>query len=78
MPDSIAPAPDDAAAYEHYFATLSAIAALQFQIPAADADVLANDVLLASLRHRLNETNAERWLIGAITSAARGYRGGLG
>ncbi|HEV7764458.1 MAG TPA: hypothetical protein VGQ76_05615 [Thermoanaerobaculia bacterium] len=74
MPDSIAPEAGDEAAYEHYFATLSAIAALQFQIPAADAEVLANEVLLASLRHRLNESNAERWLVGAITSAARGYR----
>jgi DNA-directed RNA polymerase specialized sigma24 family protein len=75
MPDSITPEADDAAAYEYYFSTLSTLAASHFETSAADAEGLAHEVLLASLRHRLNEANAEGWLFGAITCAVHNHRG---
>lgn len=61
--------------YESHFPILAEIASSRFNIPEADAEELAHEVLLASLGH-LDTPEPEVWLHASLTYAARRRSGG--
>ncbi|HEY0142640.1 MAG TPA: hypothetical protein VGF48_17205 [Thermoanaerobaculia bacterium] len=59
--------------YERYASRLIEIALVQFGIPGIEAERLAHEVFLVSIRH-ITESNAEARLIAAMTVAAGRYK----
>lgn len=66
---------EDAAFYDRHFGTLVQIAISRFALGDEDAEAIAHDVLLSALHHIAGIPNPRRWLIGAVTHAAKKYRG---
>jgi RNA polymerase sigma factor (sigma-70 family) len=61
------------AIYDRYFDLLVQIASFKFQVPDADAEALAHDVLIGYLRKAATVVDLRPWLIGAICYASRHY-----
>jgi hypothetical protein len=62
---------DAAALYVQHFEMLKDIATSQFHLAPDDAEALAGDVLIASLRH----SRSTEWLTGAMIYAIRSHLG---
>lgn len=58
---------DDAAGYARDLDMLKEIGMAKFQLPADEAEAIAADVLIASLRH----SRSMEWLTGAMICAVR-------
>jgi RNA polymerase sigma factor (sigma-70 family) len=59
--------------YRRWATTLREIAAKKFHVPPEDAEALVNDVFIAYLLRIEHIRNPEKWLIGAVCHASRGY-----
>jgi hypothetical protein len=64
--------------YGHHFATLAELAVTGFHIPKDDAESLAVEIVVGSLRHTEGQSPEEvqNFLHGAMTCAARTYAEG--
>ncbi|HYC92522.1 MAG TPA: sigma-70 family RNA polymerase sigma factor [Thermoanaerobaculia bacterium] len=60
-------------AYAKHYAAVHFIAAVQFRIPAADADQLVHDVFLAFLRHHETVGDSGAWLVASARNACISY-----
>lgn len=63
--------PDDAEEYIQHFEMLKDLATSQYHLAPDDAEALAGDVLIASLRH----SRSTEWLTGAMLYAIRSHLG---
>jgi RNA polymerase sigma factor (sigma-70 family) len=61
------------AEYRRLSALLRQIAEKKFRVPPDDAEALVNDVFIAYLLRIESVRNPEKWLVGAICHASRGY-----
>ena len=52
---------------------LREIAEKKFHVPPEEAEALVNDVFIAYLLRREHIRNPEKWLVGAVCHASRGY-----
>jgi len=59
--------------YKRWAALLREIAEKKFRVPPEEAEALVNDVFIAYLLRIDYIRNAEKWLVGAICHASRGY-----
>jgi RNA polymerase sigma factor (sigma-70 family) len=59
--------------YRRWATTLREIAEKKFHVPPEDAEALVNDVFIAYLLRIEHIRNPEKWLIGAVCHASRGY-----
>ena len=60
--------------YLTHYGMLVAIARSEFDIPEADAELLAHQVFLSVLRCLDQITDPRTWLVAAMTYAARHYK----
>jgi RNA polymerase sigma factor (sigma-70 family) len=61
------------AAYLHHADRLRDLAHRKFRVPHDDAAALVNEVFMAFLLRRELVRNPDRWLVGAVCHASRGY-----
>lgn len=59
--------------YRRWATTLREIAEKKFHVPPEDAEALVNDVFIAYLLRIEHIRNPEKWLVGAVCHASRGY-----
>jgi RNA polymerase sigma factor (sigma-70 family) len=59
--------------YRRLATLLREIAEKKFRVPSGDAEALVNDVFIAYLLRTESVRNPEKWLVGAICHASRGY-----
>lgn len=59
--------------YRRWATSLREIAERKFHVPPEDAEALVNDVFIAYLLRTEQIRNPEKWLIGAVCHASRGY-----
>jgi RNA polymerase sigma factor (sigma-70 family) len=59
--------------YLRWATSLREIAEKKFHVPPQDAEALVNDVFIAYLLRVEHVRNPEKWLIGAVCHASRGY-----
>ena len=60
-------------AYRCHGPLLREIAERKFRVPPSDAETLVNEVFVTYLRRQSIVENAEKWLVGAVCHASRGY-----
>jgi len=60
-------------AYDQHYAAVRFVAAVQFRIPAADADQLVHDVFLSFLRHHETVGDSGAWLVTTARNACISY-----
>ena len=59
--------------YRRWAILLREIAEKKFHVPAEDAEALVNDVFIAYLLRFDHVRDPEKWLVGAVCHASRGY-----